>query len=192
MLKNYLDFLIYHGHVYLVFCLFVCFLFVCLSVFEPIGPCFLALEFNSVCKPPYSKGRKIFFREEKDIGRVIAKRVHGFSWVLVKKEESFFSLLDSHITTTCESSPASSPTCVYAKSLQSCLTLCDPVDCSSPGSSVQGFSRQEYWSGLPRPPAGVSSWPRDGTCISCLLRWQVGSLPLVPPGKPKTWFLNSI
>ena len=79
MLKNYLDFLIYHGHVYLVFCLFVCFLFVCLSVFEPIGPCFLALEFNSVCKPPYSKGRKIFFREEKDIGRVIAKRVHGFS-----------------------------------------------------------------------------------------------------------------
>ena len=27
-------------------------------------------------------------------------------------------------------------------------TLCDPVDCSPPGSSV-GFSRQEYWSGLP-------------------------------------------
>ena len=27
--------------------------------------------------------------------------------------------------------------CVRAKSLQSCLTLCDPIDCSLPGSSVQ-------------------------------------------------------
>ena len=34
---------------------------------------------------------------------------------------------------------------------QSCLTLCDPVDSSLPGSSVQGISRQEYWSGVPLP-----------------------------------------
>ena len=27
--------------------------------------------------------------------------------------------------------------CVHAKSLQSCLTLCDPMDCSPPGSTVQ-------------------------------------------------------
>ena len=42
-----------------------------------------------------------------------------------------------------------------AKSLQSCPTLSDPMDCSLPGSSVHGFSRQEYWSGvpLPSPPA---------------------------------------
>ena len=31
---------------------------------------------------------------------------------------------------------------------QSCPTLSDPVDCSLPGSSVHGFSRQEYWSGV--------------------------------------------
>ena len=36
-----------------------------------------------------------------------------------------------------------------AKSLQSSPTLCDPVDGSPPGSSVLGFSRQEYWSRLP-------------------------------------------
>ena len=36
-----------------------------------------------------------------------------------------------------------------AKSLQSCSALCNPMDCSRPGSSVHGFSRQEYWSGLP-------------------------------------------
>ena len=33
-----------------------------------------------------------------------------------------------------------------------CLTLCDPMDRSLPGSSVHGIlSRQEYWSGLPFP-----------------------------------------
>ena len=29
--------------------------------------------------------------------------------------------------------------CMHPKSLQSCLTLCDPVDCSPPGSSVPGI-----------------------------------------------------
>ena len=38
-----------------------------------------------------------------------------------------------------------------AKSLQSCLTLCDPMDSSPPGSPSLGFSRQEHWSGLPFP-----------------------------------------
>ena len=30
-------------------------------------------------------------------------------------------------------------TCVCARLLQSCLTLCDPMDCSLPGSSVHGI-----------------------------------------------------
>ena len=34
---------------------------------------------------------------------------------------------------------------------QSCPTLRDPMDCSPPGSSIHGFSRQEYWSGAPLP-----------------------------------------
>ena len=34
---------------------------------------------------------------------------------------------------------------------QSCPTLSDPMDCSLPGSPVHGFSRQEYWSGVPLP-----------------------------------------
>ena len=38
-----------------------------------------------------------------------------------------------------------------AKSLQLCPALCYPTDGSPPGSSVPGFSRQEYWSGLPFP-----------------------------------------
>ena len=35
-----------------------------------------------------------------------------------------------------------------AKSHQSCLTLCNPIDGSPPGSPV---SRQQHWSGLPFP-----------------------------------------
>ena len=38
---------------------------------------------------------------------------------------------------------------------QSCPMLSSPTDCSSPGSSVMGFPRQEYWSGLSFAP------PRD-------------------------------
>ena len=39
----------------------------------------------------------------------------------------------------------------YANSLQSCPTLCDPVDGSHQAPPSLGFSRQEHWSGLPFP-----------------------------------------
>ena len=41
-----------------------------------------------------------------------------------------------------------------AESLQSCLTLCDPIDGSPPGSPSLGFFRQDHWSGLPFPSQG--------------------------------------
>ena len=44
--------------------------------------------------------------------------------------------------------------CVCVLVAQLCLILCDPMDCSPPGSSVYEFSRQEYWSGLPFPSPG--------------------------------------
>ena len=37
---------------------------------------------------------------------------------------------------------------------QLCPILCNPMDCSLPGSSIVGFSRQEYRSGLPFPSLG--------------------------------------
>ena len=45
-------------------------------------------------------------------------------------------------------------TCVHANSLQSCLTLYDPIDCSPPGSSVHGILQARIWSGLPFPSPG--------------------------------------
>ena len=38
-----------------------------------------------------------------------------------------------------------------AESLQSCPTLCDPMDGSPPGSSAPGILQQEHWSGVPLP-----------------------------------------
>ena len=38
-----------------------------------------------------------------------------------------------------------------AKSLQSCPTLCDPIDGSPSASPFLRFCRQEHWSGLPFP-----------------------------------------
>ena len=43
---------------------------------------------------------------------------------------------------------------VHAKSLQLCLTLCDPWTVAHQVRLSMGFSRQEYWSGLPYPPPG--------------------------------------
>ena len=43
---------------------------------------------------------------------------------------------------------------MYAKSLQWCPTLCDPVDCSLPDSSVHGILQIRTWSGLLYPPPG--------------------------------------
>ena len=46
--------------------------------------------------------------------------------------------------------------CVRA---QSCLTLCDPTDCSPPGSSVHGILQARILSGLPCPSPGDLSDP---------------------------------
>ena len=44
-----------------------------------------------------------------------------------------------------------------AKSHQSCPTLCDPIDGTQQAPPSLGFSRQEYWNGLPFPSPCVWS-----------------------------------
>ena len=45
----------------------------------------------------------------------------------------------------------------YTVCVLSHVRFCDPMDCRPPGSSLSmGFSRQEYWNGLPFPsPEGL-------------------------------------
>ena len=59
----------------------------------------------------------------------------------------------------------------------------DPTDYSLPGSTVHGILQARVLEWVAMPSSRGSSQPRDRTCVSCLPHWQVGSLPLAPPGK---------
>ena len=71
--------------------------------------------------------------------------------------------------------------CMWAKSLQSCPTLFNLMDCSLPGSSVHGDSpgRNTGVGCYAIPLQGCDQRANPG--LTCLLHGQVGSLPLVPP-----------
>ena len=60
------------------------------------------------------------------------------------------------------------------------------VACQAPLSME--CSRQEYCRGLPFPTPRDLSDPGIQPHLLCFLHWQVDSLPLVPPGKPKEGF----
>ena len=122
-----------------------------------------------------------------------------------------------------------------AKSLQSCLTLCDPIDSSPPGSPVprilqartlewvaisfsntwkwkvkvkslsrvrllatpwtaaqqapppMGFSRQEYWSGVPLPSPGNWLMDTSGLGWVCLREKWVGVHTILATDSGETW-----
>jgi len=52
-------------------------------------------------------------------------------------------------------------TVCVGKSLQSCLTLCDPMDYSPPGSSVHGILQARILEWVAMPFSRRSSQPRD-------------------------------
>ena len=51
---------------------------------------------------------------------------------------------------------------------QSCLTLCDPKNCSPPGSSVHGIFQARMLEWVTIPFSSGSSQPRDWTQVSCI------------------------
>ena len=51
---------------------------------------------------------------------------------------------------------------------QSCLTLCDPMDCSLPGFSVHEIFQARVPEWVAISFSRRSSWPRDQTWISCI------------------------
>ena len=71
--------------------------------------------------------------------------------------------------------------CICYLVAKSCPTLCDPMDCSLPGTSIHRFPKQEYWNGLPFPsPGGL---PDPG--IKPMSPALVGKFSTTePPGKP--------
>ena len=76
---------------------------------------------------------------------------------------------------------------------QLCLTACDPMDCSPPGSSVHGIFQARILEWAAISYSRVSSWPKNQTCVSCVscigrrvlyhrTTWE--ALPFKSTGKP--------
>ena len=81
---------------------------------------------------------------------------------------------------------------------QSCPTLCDPMDCSLPGSALpsMGFSRQKYCSGLPFP--SPEDLPDSGTELAAAAAKSLQLCPTLcdpidgsPPGSPVPGILQA-
>ena len=95
---------------------------------------------------------------------------------LVRTRESVYHALWS------QDHPTSDCVCCFQDA-----QLCDPMDCSPPGSSVHGILQARILEWVAISYSRGSSQPMDQTYVSyiCLLHWQAGSLLLVPPGKPQ-------
>ena len=72
---------------------------------------------------------------------------------------------------------------MYAKSIQSCLTLCDPMDCSPPCSFIHGSLQARIPEWVAMSPSRGSSRPRDGTCTSRFSSIAGRFITTEPPGK---------
>ena len=94
---------------------------------------------------------------------------------------------------------------VCTKSLQSCLTVCDPMGCSPPSSSVHGILQARILEWVAKPSHRGDSQPRDGTGVSyvshtgrrVLYRWptreaHTNLLPRVLFFDPDTTFSEQI
>ena len=84
--------------------------------------------------------------------------IYGFYYVEVCSFyacflESFYNFKLNYLPINCR--------IVVCFVVQSCLTLCNPIDLAYQASPSMGFSRQEYWNGLPFPSPGESSRSRD-------------------------------
>ena len=145
------------------------------------------------------------FQNEQNYALVLSQKLS--TWIIIQQNQSISISVKHEIKRTvlihtlkschllffpmqaiCESK------CV--KLLQSCPTLCNPMDCVACWAPLSmAFSRQEYCSRLLCPPP--RDLPNPGiepvSYVSCVGR-QARSLPLVPPGKPllhKGYILDS-
>ena len=72
-----------------------------------------------------------------------------------------------------------------AKSLQLCLTFCDPMDYNLPGFSVHGILQARILEWVVFAVfQGIFSTQGSNPLLLRPLHWQAGSLPPAPPGKP--------
>ena len=84
---------------------------------------------------------------------------------------------------------------MHGKSLQLCLTLCDPMDGSPPGASVHGTLRARILEGVPRPPPGDlpdAVIEPLSLCSSCTAGRFFTAEPRGKPHARLEWALNPV
>ena len=101
----------------------------------------------------------------------------------------FFTIWDTREASVCVCVCVCVCACVHVKLLQSCPTLCnpmDPMDCSPPGSSVHGNLQTRILEWIAMPSSKGSSQPRHRTCLLWLLHcrwifylWATGEAPYI-------------
>ena len=74
--------------------------------------------------------------------------------------------------------------------VQSCRTLCNPMNCSLPDSSVHGILQARILEWIAIPFSRGSSWPKNWTWVSCIVCrfftvWATREVPLGNQIKPK-------
>ena len=78
------------------------------------------------------------------------------------------------LTSLCMTASRAICACVHAKSLQSCPTLCDTVDCTLPGSSICGILQERTLEWVTMTSSRGSSQLRDLASVfyvSCIGKW---------------------
>ena len=78
--------------------------------------------------------------------------------------------------------------CVCSQLLQFCLTFCDPMDYSPPGSSVHSILQARILEWVATHPSMDLSDPGIEPMSPVSPALQADSLPTAPPGKPKIYF----
>ena len=83
--------------------------------------------------------------------------------------------------------------CVRAKSFQSCLILCDPMDCMQPARFLSPCNSPGKNTGVSCHALLQGIFLTQGSHLQHFLHlhWQVGSLPRGAPGKPREWMTES-
>ena len=79
----------------------------------------------------------------------------------------------------------------HAQPLQSVQFFGTPCTVARQAPLSMGFSRQEYWSGLPCPSSGYLPNPGIEPAFPVSPALQADSLRIEPPGKPSWWIATS-
>ena len=105
---------------------------------------------------------------------------------------SMWNFNGAYISVICPNPENEHPQCVYMKVAQSCPTLCKPMNCSPPGSSVRGILQARILERVAIPVSRRSSQPRDQTQVSCIAGtfftiWVIKEAPMDCSGINRAW-----